>query len=261
MSKNDAPPQFPTDIDRETSIRKALKQLNYEDCYHYFSVLAENPRDSDMWVKAFEAKFENKGTFGRDEWDQLLGHCMAVTDTPCNVFAEELLAAYPDAKVVLSVRDDVDVWYASYMNALQPFWDWMYLEPGIMGMVKRNLVRRPREDGMAWRLLRHTYYRDFPRLGKSHYAQHNEKIRRLAKDQGRDFLEFNVKQGWGPLCAFLGKDVPKEEFPRGNDTAEMRGLVRGLKDQYDAGVRRNTLRLLGAVIVVVAALGMGYIRS
>jgi hypothetical protein len=59
----------------EEAIRKALKQLGYEDCYHYLCVLIENPRDSDMWVEAVEAKFEGKGTFSREDWDQLLGHC------------------------------------------------------------------------------------------------------------------------------------------------------------------------------------------
>lgn len=38
---------------------------------------AENPRDSDMWVEAFEAKHEGKGKpFVKEDWDQLLGHCM-----------------------------------------------------------------------------------------------------------------------------------------------------------------------------------------
>jgi hypothetical protein len=261
------------------AIRKALKQLGYEDCYHYFSVLIENPPDSDMWVEAFEAKFEGKGTFGKQDWDQLLGHCQvcvcvillgkystdsdihrqAITDTPCNVFAEELLETYPEAKVILSVRDNVDVWYASYMNALQPFWENHYLVPGIMGKIRRALSPRPAGDGMAWKLLQHTYYKDFPHLGKQHYVQHNEKIRRLAKEQNREFLEFNVKDGWEPLCKFLGNDVPDTPFPFGNDTKEMQGLVRGIKEANDKAIRKNAISILSVVsAAAVAGFGIWY---
>lgn len=50
--------------------------LGFNDVYHMTSMLEENPRDSEMWVEAYEAKFEGKGKpFGREEWDQLLGHC------------------------------------------------------------------------------------------------------------------------------------------------------------------------------------------
>lgn len=247
-------------------------------------MLAENPRDSDMWVEAFEAKFERKGNFERKDWDQLLGHCMvrycvsssswvevsvgdlttvikqAITDTPCNVFAEELLVAYPEAKVILSVRDNVDVWYASYLNALQPFWDWLYLEPGWTGAIRRNMVARPRDDAMAWKLLQHTYYRDFPNLGKQHYLDHNAKIRSLAEEQDREFLEFNVKQGWKPLCEFLGVSVPDSPFPFGNDTKEMQAIVRGLKDGYDEKVRTKALKILGFASIAVAGFGLWYAR-
>lgn len=57
------------------ALRQALIDLGYDDCYHYTSVLSENPRDSFLWNEAFAAKFEGRGTFGREQWDQLLGHC------------------------------------------------------------------------------------------------------------------------------------------------------------------------------------------
>jgi hypothetical protein len=58
-------------------LRQALLDLHYEDVYHFASVLQENPRDAEMWIDAIRAKFHGEGkTFGRKEWDQLLGHCM-----------------------------------------------------------------------------------------------------------------------------------------------------------------------------------------
>jgi hypothetical protein len=108
-----------------------LLDLGYRDSYHYASLFNENSRDAEMWVEAMEAKFEGKGNLStRVDWDQSLGHCMvrllarnhglnescpiahtnpgqeqAITDMPCTVFCRKLVEAYPEAKVVLTVRD------------------------------------------------------------------------------------------------------------------------------------------------------------
>jgi hypothetical protein len=58
-----------------------------------------------MWLELLDAKFGRPSTpISRLEFDQLLGHCRAVADTPCNMFAAELMTVYPDAKVVLVQR-------------------------------------------------------------------------------------------------------------------------------------------------------------
>jgi hypothetical protein len=37
----------------------------------------ENPPDISMWVKAIDAKYKGVGKpYGKEEFDQLLGHCM-----------------------------------------------------------------------------------------------------------------------------------------------------------------------------------------
>lgn len=85
------------------------------------SIVEDNPKDMEMWIQAFEAKFEGKGKpFTRDDWDQLLGHCMAVSDSPCISFVDELAAAYPDAKIILSLRDSKEQWYKSVEQTLVP---------------------------------------------------------------------------------------------------------------------------------------------
>ena len=50
------------------------------------------------------------------------------------------------------------------------------------------------------------------------YERHNQAVRD-AFSGGDRLLEFEPSQGWAPLCKFLGKDVPDEDFPRVNDTA------------------------------------------
>lgn len=118
------------------SMRSALQTLGYPT-YHGFELHANKP-DNDMWIEAFDAKYQRtaaaraQGPWTPQQWreffDRLLGHVSAVTDLPCNAFAPELIAAYPDAKVVL-VERDVEAWYGSWEKALiasleMPGLDW-----------------------------------------------------------------------------------------------------------------------------------------
>ena len=57
------------------ALQVALETLGYKDTHHMANVLS-NPVEADMWTEAINAKFFGKGKpFGREEWDQLLGHC------------------------------------------------------------------------------------------------------------------------------------------------------------------------------------------
>ena len=46
---------------------------------------------------------------------------MAVSDHPCLTFTDEMLEIYPDAKVILTMRDNVDVWYETVMDTIWKF--------------------------------------------------------------------------------------------------------------------------------------------
>ncbi len=110
--------QEPTTRLCDPALRRALKLVGINDVYHGFPAFFENPRDCEMWYEAHRNKFENGGKpFGRDEFDKLLGHCQAVADHPCCVFAEELIQAYPEAKVILTTRPDND-WFWYVMTAI-----------------------------------------------------------------------------------------------------------------------------------------------
>jgi len=86
-------------------MRQAMQELGYVDTYHMMS------------AGAFAAKYDNGPAFTRADWEQLLGHCQAVCDWPAIAFAPESIAAYPEAKVILTNRD-VDSWYASTLKTV-----------------------------------------------------------------------------------------------------------------------------------------------
>jgi len=51
------------------------------------------------------------------------------------------------------------------------------------------------------------------------FREHNENVKRWTKERGRELLVYEVNEGWAPLCAFLGIELPGVEFPRSDDLA------------------------------------------
>ncbi|PYH89013.1 hypothetical protein BO71DRAFT_435204 [Aspergillus ellipticus CBS 707.79] len=193
-----------------SSLRQALLDLGYDDCYHFAACLSENPPDCRMWIEALEAKFEGQGDpFTRADWDQLLGHCRAVTDIPCAILYQELLEAYPEAKVILTVRDSPDQWYISVCRTLMDTWfDVSYAPPRSLGARLYRLF--------SVLLYRHYMYGFMPERGRQFYTEYNATIRRIVPADR--LLVMNVTEGWEPLCRFLDKEAPPWDFPRSNGT-------------------------------------------
>ena len=206
-------------------MQAALRQLGYHETYHFFS-LYSNIRDCEMWQAAFEAKYSPPGSrkaFGRAEWDQLLGHCAAVCDVPAICFAPELIAAYPEAKVVLVGRD-LGQWYRSFNDVVIS----NSFAPGskLFAQLDRRFLGPI--SLLSYRFLT-CFFRSRSRAelranAKKVYLEHYELVRRLTPP-GR-LLELELGAGWEPLCRFLGKEVPSTPFPRGNETAVMKEKLR-----------------------------------
>ncbi|KAJ7154062.1 P-loop containing nucleoside triphosphate hydrolase protein [Mycena filopes] len=201
------------------SMRTALETLGYKDTHHMQAVL-RNPPEVDMWNEAIDAKFFGKGKpYGRAEWDQLLGHCQAVTDVPAILFSEELIAAYPDAKVILTTRDPAK-WWKSYTESLQGMWRSKRvrlaarIDPGHFGKVINFTAR-------TVTLFLGSAIGAKEEESKARFVEHYANVRRLVPEPGR-LLEYEVGEGWDRLCTFLGDPVPETEFPRTNDTKAFR---------------------------------------
>lgn len=174
----------------------------------------ENPPDCLMWHDALNAKYKGEGDFGRKEWDQLLGDCQAVCDWPACAFAKELIEAYPNAKVILNTRG-IDQWHASVTKTVY----WRVIDPE-----HKILANFSWAAGMYYPMLNkffETFFQgDFHNKGKQVYKDHVAEVRSLVASER--LLEYNINEGWAPLCEFLEEEIPDDPFPHSNDVAGFR---------------------------------------
>ncbi|KAG9758079.1 hypothetical protein KCU73_g4083, partial [Aureobasidium melanogenum] len=205
------------------SMKAAYEILGYPT-YHYVSMM-ENPPDLDLWLSALRRKYSphpDEKPFTVAEWNALLGHVSAVTDSPINAFGPELITAYPHAKVVL-VEREVESWYKSFeKNVISSFAAPMTrilvkLDPGFIG-----------KQGRIGEFLMHGYWQassfdDWKRKARQGYLEHNDLIKKLVPKER--LLVYKLGSGWAPLCEFLGKEIPEVEFPRVNETEELQERV------------------------------------
>ncbi|KAL9111881.1 MAG: hypothetical protein Q9227_003731 [Pyrenula ochraceoflavens] len=254
-----------------STLRQALLDLGYSDVYHYASIFNENPLDAAMWVDAFRAKFEGEtGKFeverSRKDWDKLLGHCAAVTDTPCVVFWRELLRVYPEAKVVLTVRDGARQWWESQMGSVMLFWR----RPGwrkrvLMGLFgpeqggkkdphQELLELLPRHYEMYRLLLRDM--EEGTERAMEWYERYVEEVKSVVPRER--LLVMNVKEGWDPLCRFLGKEKPGWEWPRANTREWFVRSKEVLDETAEAAAKERMWRSVGWLASVGVIGGLGW---
>lgn len=104
------------------SLQQALLALGYDHTYHGWDIVFDSPTYSPGWVRLCRKKWFGDETgdvsISASEFDALLGHSVAVTDAAASVFASEMIAAYPHAKVVLNIRRDLDAWHDSCIKTL-----------------------------------------------------------------------------------------------------------------------------------------------
>jgi len=166
------------------------------------------------WPHVAGARSPPPPRFTRADWDALFGRYDAVTDVGA-LFADQLVAAYPDARVVV-VQRDFDRWWASYQAQVS---DGLFTWWGAAGVWFIETTSGPLG---AW-VTRKSMLGAFDaadlagvrRNARRAYDGYYARIRALVPPERR--LEYRLGDGWEPLCAFLGKEVPDVPFPRVND--------------------------------------------
>lgn len=161
---------------------------------HHMSTLPGHPFDlGNGWNQALAGELP--------DWDQLLDGYVAAVDWPASMFWRQLRETYPDALVLLSLRDSAETWWQSVEStilpvarvALAPDWN---EGRGLLELFERFTGSKQWDD--RTKLM-------------AAYERHNAEVRQAVSPYR--LLEWRATDGWAPLCRALNLPVPDLPFP------------------------------------------------
>jgi len=182
------------------SLEDAFKHLLNGRIYTMSAIPGHPFNLGDDWNGALTGK--------SPDWDRLFDGFIATVSFPGSLFWRELSEAYPDALVVLSVRDSADEWWHSFDEtilrvarmALAPDWT---DGRGFIDLLERFAGTAEWDD---------------PATMKAAYERHNDAVRQNVPSNR--LLEWRTTEGWEPICRVLGLPVPNVPFPWTNSRSE-----------------------------------------
>lgn len=212
-----------------SSLSVALDILGFGPCYHsatYSQIYPERFRASCNWwfgnkiLQKLNKNREDEVVF--DEWLDII-NCQVVMDFPINFHWDKIYKQYPDCKVILGIRDTFDKWYESNNYLVYQFsiksWILHYIGPLVdpyWDAVIHHYFGAYYKEGIPFLL----DPKNKERVKEIYYDGVMQKCKELVPE--KNLLIYNIKDGWEPLCNFLGVDIPKDvPFPRINDKKDL----------------------------------------
>jgi hypothetical protein len=179
------------------SLKLALERLLGAPCYHMMEVGTKRRDHIEIWHRAALKEMP--------DWEQLFRGYAAAVDLPASMFWRELMAAYPEAPVLLSLRDPESWWESAHATIFRP-----------------GREASPEFAAMIAALAKHRFTPEVEdkEAALAAYNAHNAAVR---EEVPRERLViWNLGDGWEPICKALDLAVPDEPFPNTNSTAEFR---------------------------------------
>jgi hypothetical protein len=174
------------------SIKLALEQLGFGPCYHMVELFM-NPAHAPLWLRAAE---------GDPDWATIFRGYGSTVDYPGCSFWRELMQFYPNAKVLLSTRDP-NAWFESTQATI--------FSPGTIQFTEGGPLKEFFDRTVLGEFGERIHDREFM---IDRFVRHNAEVERAVAPER--LLVYQARQGWGPLCSFLGVPVPDKPYPREN---------------------------------------------
>jgi hypothetical protein len=228
------------------SLKVALETLGFGPCYHMTEVFT-HPEHVELWRAAAQGK--------PLAWEQIFDGYRATVDWPGCAFWAELMRSYPDAKVILTVRDPNE-WYESAYNTIyrisgaasSPVF---YLASLLVPAAKRMKHAQRMIIEVVWQRDLDGRFEDRGYAIET-FERHNEEVKQHVPAE--NLLVYEVRDGWGPLCEFLGVEMPDEPFPHLNDSEVFKGRIRRIR------VLTSVALTLGVSLAGLVLLRLGWRR-
>ena len=184
------------------SLKLALERIGYGPCHHMTEVLLA-PETIGLWMRA---------AAGEPLWDDVYKGFASTVDFPGCTFWRQLSEFYPQARVLLSVRDP-EKWFESTQATI-------FSEQAIARLSATPMAAFM--DKVAWGVFSRERIHDRDFMIDA-FNRHNAEVERTIPRER--LLVYDVAQGWEPLCKFLDVPVPDTPFPRTNSREEMAALM------------------------------------
>lgn len=210
------------------STKMALEQLGLP-CYHMLEVFKLGTEHVRFWEDAAERRDASPPQPIDFSLLPAAGY-RACVDWPASTFYREMMEQFPDAKVLLTVRD-AERWHASVVSSIFPpaawylhdrawydrlaMWCSRFTLPTMLPIVSMidRVVWTGHFGGVDLRT------EQGKQVAIAEYERHVAEVRRVVPPER--LVEFHASQGWAPLCAALDLPVPDVPFPNVNSSAEM----------------------------------------
>ncbi|CEP07386.1 hypothetical protein [Parasitella parasitica] len=212
------------------SLRTALNILGYKT--HHMKEFKENPdsNDPDRFYDAYKEEDRTKV-----DWDNIYRDYTAAVDWPTAAFWPDLHKKYPEAKIILTVRDE-DSWYKSVKNTIASFQQ-NRAEQSVGKQVDTDdpnyKLRRMAEavclDGLFTDSNR---FKDEEKV-KQHFLDNIKKVKETIPEN--QLLVMKLGDGWEELCTFLKKDIPNQPYPNVNSTEQFQKY----KTELEKGIQHR----------------------
>lgn len=201
------------------TLKSSLEKLGLVKTYHMKELLV-HPENLHYWTTLRDT--------GTTNWDELYNGYQASVDFPCCPWYKEHMKRYPDAKVILTVRD-FEGWYTSVDSTIRKagpqnlpqklsMMSKLLFNPRLRSVIKcvkfakssifGGLMQGKFEDKAAAEKIFNQYIADVK-----------------AYVPADKLLVFDVREGWEPLCKFLGVPVPNEPLPHLNKKENFKEML------------------------------------
>lgn len=188
------------------SLKLALEEIGFGPCHHMKEVLENGASQVPLW---------NAAVAGKPDFEAIYKGYKAAVDWPTAAFWRELAAAYPQAKIILSTRS-AESWYDSISQTIlstltapdnwpPPAVEWFNM---VLKVLHRSLGPTFDKESVI-----------------AAFNAHEAAVK--AEIPANRLLIHSAKDGWEPLCAFLGAPVPATPYPRTNSKEEFFQLMKG----------------------------------
>jgi len=201
-----------------SSLKAALSQLLPGRTYHAMDLLNEinDVETFNFWKKLSEE------TATKEEIRHFFcsRHYSAVCDIPCLQYWRQISEAFPNARLVLTVREP-SAWYKSVATTLLPLvrqidrWSCLLR---FMCLVLYQSSHQIKLLGILFSQLRSKELQQETSAIRFYERWNEEVITSVSPD---NLLVFDVREGWNPLCRFLRLEPPDGDFPRLNDSSAL----------------------------------------